>query len=67
MDEGGEAALGAGSPPHPRLMESIDPHCERLEPFFDQVAIDVVNVTAGDLPVLAIDTEGLIRSLRVFH
>lgn len=41
-DEGGEPALGAGSPPHPRLMELINPHCERLELFLDQIAIGVI-------------------------
>jgi hypothetical protein len=31
-------------------MEAIDPHCERLEPLFDQISVDVVEVTAQITP-----------------
>jgi hypothetical protein len=45
--EGDEPALSAGSAAHPRLMESVDPHGERLEPLFNQISLDRVEVTAG--------------------
>ena len=48
--EGGEPARSTGSGAHPRLMEAIDPHRKRLEPFFDQILLDLVEVTAQIAP-----------------
>ena len=39
--------LGNGSPTaDPRIMEAVDPHLERMKPLFDEVSIDVVQMTA---------------------
>lgn len=42
--EGGELVVGAGAVGI-RLMKTVDPHSERLEPLFEQIPIDVVDVT----------------------
>ena len=31
---------------HPRIMEAVNPHFERVKPLFDQVSLDVVKPTA---------------------
>jgi hypothetical protein len=41
-----EPARSAGSAAHPRVVEAVDAHFQRLKPPFDQIARDVVEVTA---------------------
>ena len=36
----------ARSTAHPRVMESVEPHFERVKPLFDQVSISIVDPTA---------------------
>jgi len=39
--------LGDGSPTtDPRVMEAVDPHFERVKPLFDEVSVNVVQMTA---------------------
>jgi len=44
--ECGEPAVCTGSITYLRVVEAIDAYCQYLEPLFDQIARDVIEVTA---------------------
>lgn len=46
VSEGGEPVLHTGSPAHPRLVESVNPHRKRLKPLLNEVPRDMIEVTA---------------------
>ena len=44
--EGSEPALRAGCTAGPGIVKALDSHFQRLEPLFDLVAVDVVEIPA---------------------
>ena len=63
--------LDAWPTAHPRRMEAVDPLFERVKPFFDQVSLGIVKVTAqsnseeGSPIAVAINEKHSVRRDRV--